>query len=120
MRKLCRSRNRGTPDPMTVDAAMTACACLVLWVIAIDLIAYDDCSIVQPWLITLDTEDVVSLLGFDDEASSLSLGMQCISGDDRADDLERFEQWSKGENLVRLIVFYIALTNNHSSIMTKR
>ncbi len=55
-----------------------------------------------------------------DELSALSLGMHRICCNNRASKVEWLEQWSKSEDLVRLVIFYVALTNHHSGIVTKR
>ena len=111
-------RNRRAPHSIAVDTTVTTGAALVFRMVEVDPFSCVERCIVKSWLITFDPEDIVASLAHD-ELSALSLGMHRICCNNRAGKVEWLEQWSKSEDLVRLVIFYVALTNHHSSIVTK-
>ena len=111
-------RDRCTPHSISVDATVATLAAFMFRVVEVDSFSCFERCIVKSWLITIDPEDVVASLA-DDELGPLSLGMHRICCDDRAGKVEWLEQWSKSEDLVRLVIFYIALCDHHPGIVTK-
>ena len=55
----------------------------------------------------------------DDEPCRCLLGVDRIRGDDPAGEREWLEQWRKGEDLVRLVVFDVALPDHHPGVVSK-
>ena len=92
---------------------------LVLGMIEVDPIACVDRRVPQLRLVLLDAEDVAAFLS-DDEPCRFPLGVQRICGDHPTCEVDRLEQRSEGEDLVRLVVLDVALPDHHPGVMTKR